>query len=97
MSGALLGRWHPRGLAYCVDLIPLKKQASDAKRAGLEPSDRSSRFLGLGAVTTEHVDVLLIDAGVSGIASACHLVRHCRWARFVMLEAEASFGDTVVH
>ena len=43
---------------------------------------------------TEHFDVIIVGAGMSGIGGAYHLVRRCPGMRFVILEAQASFGGT---
>lgn len=45
-----------------------------------------------GAV--EHVDVLIVGAGISGIGAAYHLKRQAPGASFVVLEAKDSFGGT---
>jgi cation diffusion facilitator CzcD-associated flavoprotein CzcO len=42
----------------------------------------------------EHVDVLIVGAGISGIGGAYHLTQQCPGTRFVVLEAQASFGGT---
>ncbi len=42
----------------------------------------------------EHFDVLIVGAGISGIGAAYHLTRQCPGTRFVVLEAQASFGGT---
>ena len=43
---------------------------------------------------TEHFDVLIVGAGISGIGGAYHLTRQCPDKSFVVLEALASFGGT---
>ncbi len=43
---------------------------------------------------TEHVDVLVVGAGISGIGAAYHLTRRCPDHSFVVLEHKASFGGT---
>jgi len=43
---------------------------------------------------SEHVDVLIVGAGISGIGAAWHLRHHCPSKSFVMLESQASFGGT---
>ena len=43
---------------------------------------------------TEHLDVLIIGAGISGIGAAHHLSQKCPDKRFAMLESKASFGGT---
>jgi cation diffusion facilitator CzcD-associated flavoprotein CzcO len=43
---------------------------------------------------TEHFDVLIVGAGISGIGGAYHLTQKCPGTSFVILEAEESFGGT---
>ncbi len=43
---------------------------------------------------TEHVDVLIVGAGISGIGAAVHLQKHCPTKRFVLLERRAAVGGT---
>jgi cation diffusion facilitator CzcD-associated flavoprotein CzcO len=43
---------------------------------------------------TEHFDVLIVGAGISGVGGAYHLTRQCRGTSFVVLESQASFGGT---
>ncbi len=42
----------------------------------------------------EHVDVLIVGAGISGIGAAWHLQHHCPGKSFVVLESQAGFGGT---
>ncbi len=42
----------------------------------------------------EHVDVLIVGAGLSGIGAACHLQADCPGKSFAILEARASSGGT---
>ena len=42
----------------------------------------------------EHVDVLIVGAGLSGIGAACHLRRDCPDRSFALLEARAATGGT---
>jgi cation diffusion facilitator CzcD-associated flavoprotein CzcO len=44
--------------------------------------------------TTEHFDVLIAGAGISGVGGAYHLRRQCPDKSFVVLEAQESFGGT---
>ena len=46
------------------------------------------------AVKTEHFDVLIIGAGISGIGGAYHLRQQLPGKTFVMLEEHESFGGT---
>jgi cation diffusion facilitator CzcD-associated flavoprotein CzcO len=43
---------------------------------------------------TEHVDVLIVGAGISGVGAACHLQQQCPGKSFLILEALESFGGT---
>jgi cation diffusion facilitator CzcD-associated flavoprotein CzcO len=43
---------------------------------------------------SEHVDVLIIGAGLSGIGAACHLERRCPGRTYAILEARDSIGGT---
>ena len=42
----------------------------------------------------EHVDVLIIGAGLSGIGAACHLQSRCPDKSFAIVESRASIGGT---
>lgn len=42
----------------------------------------------------EHVDVLIIGAGISGISAACHLRERCPGKSFAILEARDAIGGT---
>jgi monooxygenase len=42
----------------------------------------------------EHVDVLIVGAGISGIGAGYHLQQQCPDKRFVILEAQETFGGT---
>ena len=42
----------------------------------------------------EHVDVLIVGAGISGIDAAYHLQQQCPGRSFVLLETQESFGGT---
>lgn len=46
------------------------------------------------ATTTEHFDVLIVGAGISGIGGAYHLEQQCPDKSFVVLENQSSFGGT---
>jgi len=43
---------------------------------------------------TEHFDVLIVGAGISGVGGAYHLTKQCPGTSFVVLEALESFGGT---
>jgi cation diffusion facilitator CzcD-associated flavoprotein CzcO len=42
----------------------------------------------------EHVDVLIVGAGVSGIGAACHLTRNCPDKSYLILERRQRMGGT---
>jgi cation diffusion facilitator CzcD-associated flavoprotein CzcO len=42
----------------------------------------------------EHVDVIIVGAGLSGIGGACHLKMYCPTKSFVILEGRAAMGGT---
>ena len=46
------------------------------------------------AKKTEHFDVLIIGAGISGVGGAYHLTKQCPGKRFAVLEEQKSFGGT---
>jgi monooxygenase len=45
-------------------------------------------------MSAEHVDVLIVGAGLSGVGAGCHLRRNCPDKTFVLLEARDSIGGT---
>src|SRR5215472_1479567 len=44
--------------------------------------------------TTEHFDVVIVGAGISGVGAAYHLTKQCPGTRFVVLEALEGCGGT---
>jgi cation diffusion facilitator CzcD-associated flavoprotein CzcO len=48
----------------------------------------------LHAPASEHFDVLIVGAGISGIGAAHHLLEKCPGRSFVLLENKESFGGT---
>ncbi|MCP3989886.1 MAG: NAD(P)/FAD-dependent oxidoreductase [Actinomycetia bacterium] len=44
--------------------------------------------------TTEHFDILIVGAGISGVGGAYHLTQQCPDKSFVVLETQESFGGT---
>jgi cation diffusion facilitator CzcD-associated flavoprotein CzcO len=45
-------------------------------------------------MATEHVDVLIVGAGLSGIGAACHLRQRCPDRTFTILESRGAIGGT---
>ena len=43
---------------------------------------------------TEHFDVLVVGAGISGIGAAYHLQKHCPGKNYVILEGRDDIGGT---
>src|SRR6201994_509801 len=43
---------------------------------------------------TEHFDVVIAGAGISGVGAAYHLTKQCPGTRFVALETQKTFGGT---
>ncbi|UCH49580.1 MAG: NAD(P)/FAD-dependent oxidoreductase [Betaproteobacteria bacterium] len=46
------------------------------------------------ATATQHFDVLIVGAGISGIDAAYHLQKNCPGKSFVMLDTQKEFGGT---
>ena len=42
----------------------------------------------------EHLDVIIVGAGLSGIGAACHLEQHCPGKRYALLESRGAVGGT---
>ena len=45
-------------------------------------------------MATEHVDVLIVGAGLSGIGAACHLQEECPGKTYAILESRGAIGGT---
>ena len=46
------------------------------------------------SMSSKHVDVIIIGAGLSGIGAACHLTKHTPAKSFAVLESRAAMGGT---
>ncbi|MEM9054965.1 MAG: NAD(P)/FAD-dependent oxidoreductase [Pseudomonadota bacterium] len=57
-------------------------------------ADKASLDQSNADIKTEHVDVLIAGAGISGIGAAYHLQDQCAGKRFMILEALEDFGGT---
>jgi cation diffusion facilitator CzcD-associated flavoprotein CzcO len=65
--------------------MAVKTTPKRAKAAGASAQKRD---------VAEHVDVLIVGAGISGIGAAYHLTQQLPGTSFVVLEAQAGFGGT---
>ncbi|MEV0698077.1 NAD(P)/FAD-dependent oxidoreductase [Saccharopolyspora sp. NPDC050389] len=45
-------------------------------------------------MSVEHVDVVIVGAGLSGVGAACHLQKHCPAMTFTVLEGRDAIGGT---
>ncbi len=45
-------------------------------------------------MAVEHVDVLIVGAGISGVGAACHLTRESPGKRYLILERRERMGGT---
>ena len=50
--------------------------------------------LGSGPITFDHVDVLIVGAGISGIGIACHLTTKQPGRTFAIVESRDAIGGT---
>lgn len=50
---------------------------------------------GMAASLAEEVDVVVVGAGISGLACAQHLARHAPWLRVVVVEARGRIGGRI--
>ena len=60
-------------------------------RKSVKPAPRLGKR---GVGNTEHFDVVIVGAGISGIGGAYHLTKQCPGTSFVILETQESFGGT---
>src|SRR6516165_3882334 len=56
--------------------------------------EAARRTFASASQSTEHFDVLIVGAGISGIGSAYHLQKDLPDTSFVILETQESFGGT---
>jgi cation diffusion facilitator CzcD-associated flavoprotein CzcO len=68
--------------------------ASQATSQELKAMDDAAASAEATPLRTEHFDVLIVGAGISGIGVAFHLSRQCPGTRFVVLDSKESFGGT---
>src|ERR1700722_17449483 len=64
----------------------------------METRSESMIFTNPGSVTapqtSEHFDVVIVGAGISGVGVAYHLTKQCPGTSFIVREAKESFGGT---
>lgn len=58
------------------------------------PSEATARATSAVNSEVEHVDVLIVGAGLSGIGAARHLQANSPWASFAVFEARGAIGGT---
>jgi cation diffusion facilitator CzcD-associated flavoprotein CzcO len=68
--------------------------ASQATSQELKAMDDAAASAEATPLRTEHFDVLIVGAGISGIGGAFHLSKQCPGTRFVVLDSKESFGGT---
>ncbi len=76
---------------------PMAAAQDDVSRVGDEvgPAELIERGDGGGPdEPVEHLDVLIVGAGLSGIGAAHHLQTDCPWARYAVFEARDAIGGT---
>ena len=56
--------------------------------------DGNPRGNGAGAIAPEHLDVLVVGAGLSGIGAGHYLQTECPWASYAIFEARDAIGGT---
>jgi monooxygenase len=76
-----------------VDWLTSQGVTLSGMRSGLNATNGSSEGAN-GALEIEHVDVLIVGAGISGICAAVHLQRECPGKSFALLEGRDSIGGT---
>ncbi|MFT5441570.1 MAG: monooxygenase, partial [Myxococcota bacterium] len=42
----------------------------------------------------DHLDVVIVGAGISGIGAACHMEDHCPGKSYALLESRQALGGT---
>ena len=71
--------------------------ASQATSQELKAMDDAAASAEATPLRTEHFDVLIVGAGISGIGGAFHLSKQCPGTRFVVLELEGKLRRYVAH
>src|SRR6266404_5876724 len=77
------------------DIHVFRVDVSKAWMAGTKPGHDGGKFeWPMETTATEHVDVLIVGAGLSGIGAGYHLQRNCPAKSFVILEGRDCSGGT---
>src|SRR5690606_27375099 len=66
---------------------PAERPAARRRHRRASPDDG-------GTGTVEHLDVLVVGAGLSGVAAGHYLRTRCPWASWAILEARDAIGGT---
>src|ERR1700758_4300604 len=75
--------------------MPRKQALQEAKPRGPETTMNIETARSISVSTaSEHFDVLIVGAGISGIGSAYHLTTQLPGTSFVILEPQETFGGT---
>src|SRR5690348_17062389 len=66
------------------------------RQSGKGPNPMPDAIMPVARVSqeTEHFDVLIVGAGISGVGAAYHLTKQCPGTSFVALELQDTFGGT---
>ena len=65
-----------------------------ATRGRLEEAGNMDPLIANAGGKAEHLDVLIVGAGLSGIGAAWHLQQKCKGRRYAIIEARAASGGT---
>src|ERR1700751_6076390 len=59
-----------------------------------ESMTRTNQGSVMTSPNSEHFNVVIVGAGISGVGGAYHLTKQCPGTSFIVLEAQESFGGT---
>src|ERR1700716_3918814 len=75
-------------------LAVLSRRGVERPPGGVERMNVPGENGGAATVGSEHYDVVIAGAGISGVGAAYHLTRQCPGTSFVILETQKTFGGT---